>query len=186
MTEDQQILDWLKDPSKKEAAFRLLISKYKERLYWHIRKMVINHEDADDILQNSLIKIWNGLDSFRAESSLFTWLYRIATNESITFLNQQKRRSLPSLNDGNEFLVENLESDPYFDGDEWQLLLQKAIAILPDKQRLVFNMKYFEEIKYEDMAKILDTSVGALKASYHHAVKKVEEYLKTHETKIDS
>lgn len=184
MTEDQQILDWLKDPSKREPAFRLLISKYKERLYWHIRKIVINHDDADDVLQNSLIKVWNGLDNFRAESSLFTWLYRITTNESITFLNQRNRRMLPGLNEANEFLVENLESDPYFDGDEWQILLQKAIAALPDKQRLVFNMKYFDEIKYEDMAKILDTSVGALKASYHHAVKKVEEYLKTYETRI--
>lgn len=186
MTEDQQILDWLKDPSKRESAFRLLISNYKERLYWHIRKIVLNHDDADDVLQNSLIKVWNGLDSFRAESSLFTWLYRIATNESITFLNQRNRKVLPSLNEANEFLVENLESDPYFDGDEWQMLLQKAIAVLPDKQRLVFNMKYFDEIKYEDMAKILDTSVGALKASYHHAVKKVEEYLKIHESRIDS
>jgi RNA polymerase sigma-70 factor (ECF subfamily) len=186
MTEDQQILDWLKDPSKREMAFRLLISKYKERMYWHIRKIVLNHDDADDILQNSLIKIWNGMDSFRAESSLFTWLYRIATNESITFLNQRKRRILPSINEGNEFLVNNLESDPYFDGDEWQMLLQKAIATLPEKQRLVFNMKYFDEVKYEDMAKILDTSVGALKASYHHAVRKVEEYLKTHESRIDT
>lgn len=186
MTEDQQILDWLKDPSQREPAFTLLISTYKERLYWHIRKIVLNHEDADDVLQNSLIKVWNGLESFRAESSLFTWLYRIATNESITFLNQRNRRMLPGLNDANEFLVENLESDPYFDGDEWQMLLQKAIAVLPDKQRLVFNMKYFDEIKYEDMSEILGTSVGALKASYHHAVKKVEEYVKTHETRIDS
>lgn len=185
MIEDQQILDSLKDPSQKELAFRLLISKYKERLYWHIRKMVLNHDDADDVLQNSLIKVWNGLDLFRGESSIFTWLYRIATNESITFLNQRKRRMLPGLNEANEFLVENLESDPYFDGDEWQLLLQKAIAVLPDKQRLVFNMKYFDEVKYEDMAEILDTSVGALKASYHHAVKKVEEYLKNHESRID-
>lgn len=185
MTEDQQILDSLKDPSTKEIAFRLLISRYKERLYWHIRKIVLNHDDADDVLQNSFIKIWNGLDSFRAESSLFTWLYRIATNESITFINQRKRRILPGLNDDNEYLVANLESDAYFDGDEWQLLLQKAIAVLPDKQRLVFNMKYFDGIKYEDMARILDTSVGALKASYHHAVRKVEEYLKTHESGVN-
>lgn len=181
MTNDQQILDSLKDPSTKELAFRHLISKYKERLYWHIRKIVLNHDDADDVLQNSLIKIWNGIDSFRAESSLFTWLYRIATNESITFLNQRKRRMMTGLTDINEYLIENIESDTYFDGDEWQLLLQKAIAILPDKQRLVFNMKYFDEIKYEDMSVILETSVGALKASYHHAVKKVEEYVKTHE-----
>ena len=148
--------------------------------------MVLNHDDADDVLQNTLIKVWNGIDTFRAESSIFTWLYRIATNESITFLNQRKRRMMPGLNDVNEYLLENLESDTYFDGDEWQLLLQKAIATLPDKQRLVFNMKYFEEIKYEDMSAILETSVGALKASYHHAVKKVEEYVKTHEPGIGS
>ena len=178
MTNDHQILDSLKDPSTKEIAFKHLISKYKERLYWHIRKMVLNHDDADDVLQNTFIKIWNGLDSFRAESSLFTWLYRIATNESITFLNQQKRKSMTSLRDENEYLIENLESDTYFDGDEYQLILQKAIAKLPDKQRLVFNMKYFDEIKYEEMSEILETSVGALKASYHHAVKKIEEYLK--------
>lgn len=186
MSDDQQILESLKDPSTKEIAFRHLISKYKERLYWHIRKIVLNHEDADDVLQNSMIKIWNGLDTFRAESSLFTWLYRIATNESITFLNQRKRRMSTSLNEENEYLVENLESDPYFDGDEWQLLLQKAIAMLPDKQRLVFNMKYFDEIKYEDMAVILDTSVGALKASYFHAVRKVEEYVKANESNLGS
>lgn len=184
MTDDQQIVESLKDPSTREMAFRHLISKYKERLYWHIRKIVLNHDDADDVLQNSMIKIWNGLDSFRGESSLFTWLYRIATNESLTFLNQRKRRMATSLTEENEYLVENLESDTYFDGDEWQLLLQKAIAVLPEKQRLVFNMKYFDEIKYEDMAVILETSVGALKASYFHAVRKVEEYVKVHETKI--
>ncbi len=185
MTNDQQILDSLKDPSTKELAFRHLISTYKERLYWHIRKIVMNHDDTDDVLQNSFIKIWNGIDSFRGESSLFTWLYRIATNESITFLNQRKRKMMSSLTDENEYLIENLESDTYFDGDEWQMLLQKAIAILPEKQRLVFNMKYFDEIKYEEMSEILGTSVGALKASYHHAVKKVEEYVKSHETRID-
>lgn len=186
MTNDQQILDGLKDPRAKELAFRQLISRYKERLYWHIRKMVMNHEDADDVLQNTLIKIWNGIDSFRAESSLFTWLYRIATNESITFLNQRKRRFMPSLSDENQYLIDNMESDPYFDGDEWQKLLQKAILRLPEKQRLVFNMKYFDEIKYEDMSEILQTSVGALKASYHHAVKKIEEYVTSQETRIDN
>ncbi len=185
MTNDQQILDSLKDPATKEIAFRHLISKYKERLYWHIRKMVLNHDDTDDVLQNTFIKIWNGLDSFRGESSLFTWLYRIATNESITFLNQKKRKSMASLSDENEYLVSNLESDAYFDGDHWQMLLQKAIATLPDKQRLVFNMKYFDDLKYEDMSKILETSVGALKASYHHAVKKVEEFLTKNETSPD-
>ena len=184
MTNDQQILDCLKDPSKKELAFRQLISKYKERLYWHIRKIVLNHDDADDVLQNTFIKIWNGLDSFRAESSLFTWLYRIATNESITFLNQRKRKTTTNLSEENEYLINNLESDTYFDGDHWQMLLQKAIALLPEKQRIVFNMKYFDEIKYEDMSEILETSVGALKASYHHAVKKIEEYVKLNEIQI--
>ncbi len=184
MTNDQQILDCLKDPSKKELAFRQLISKYKERLYWHIRKIVLNHDDADDVLQNTFIKIWNGLDSFRAESSLFTWLYRIATNESITFLNQRKRKTTTSLSEENSYLINNLESDTYFDGDHWQMLLQKAITHLPEKQRIVFNMKYFDEIKYEDMSEILETSVGALKASYHHAVKKIEEYVKLNEIRI--
>jgi RNA polymerase sigma-70 factor (ECF subfamily) len=185
MTDDFQILESLKDSSTKEIAFRHLISKYKERLYWHIRKIVLNHDDTDDVLQNTFIKIWNGIDNFRAESSLFTWLYRIATNESITFLNQRKRKLTTSLNDENQYLIDNLEGDSYFDGDNWQMLLQKAIATLPEKQRLVFNMKYFDEIKYEDMSQILETSVGALKASYHHAVKKVEEYVKSHETRIE-
>lgn len=185
MTDDLKILESLKDPSTKELAFRHLISKYKERLYWHIRKIVLNHDDTDDVLQNSFIKIWNGIDGFRAESSLFTWLYRIATNESITFLNLRKRKSMSGLGDESQYLIDNLESDTYFDGDAWQLLLQKAIATLPEKQRLVFNMKYFDEIKYEEMSQILETSVGALKASYHHAVKKVEEYVKSHETRIE-
>lgn len=185
MTNDQQILDSLKDISTREIAFRHLISKYKERLYWHIRKIVLSHDDADDVLQNTFIKIWNGIDMFRGESSLFTWLYRIATNESITFLNQRKRKSMPSLTEENEYLMDNLESDPYFDGDHWQMLLQRAIALLPDKQRLVFNMKYFDEIKYEEMSEILETSVGALKASYHHAVKKIEEYMKSQDTQMD-
>ena len=184
MANDQQILDSLKNPLTKDLAFRQLISTYKERLYWHIRKIVLNHEDTDDVLQNTFIKIWNGIDSFRAESSLFTWLYRIATNESITFLNNRKRKMMSSLADGNEYLVGNLESDSYFDGDEWQMILQKAIAVLPDKQRIVFNMKYYDEIKYEDMSEILGTSVGALKASYYHAVKKIEEYVKTKATEI--
>lgn len=185
MTDDQQILDSLRNPATKELAFRQLISKYKERLYWHIRKILLNHDDTDDVLQNTFIKIWNGLDTFRAESSLFTWLYRIATNESITFLNQRKRKMMSSLTDESEYLIGNLESDSYFDGDEWQMILQKAIATLPEKQRLVFNMKYYDEIKYDEMSEILGTSIGALKASYHHAVKKVEEYVKSHETRID-
>ncbi len=185
MTNDQQIIESLKNPASKEAAFRLLISTYKERIYWHVRKILLNHDDTDDVLQNTFIKVWNGLDTFRGESSIFTWLYRIATNESITFLNQRKRRMISELSDETEYLLENLESDEYFDGDEWQKLLQKAIAQLPEKQRLVFNMKYFDEIKYEDMSEILETSVGALKASYHHAVRKIEEYVKLYETKVE-
>jgi len=185
MNEEGHILDNLKNPATKEAAFKLLISMYKEKLYWHIRKILLNHEDSDDVLQNTLIKIWNGIDLFRGESSLFTWIYRIATNESITFLNQRKRKALASLTNENEYLVNQLESDVYFDGDEWQMILQMAVASLPDKQRLVFNMKYFDDIKYEEMSEILGTSVGALKASYHHAVKKVEDYVKANETSVE-
>lgn len=175
---DLKIIADLKDANKRDLAFHVLVKTYQERLYWHIRKMVMNHDDADDILQNTFMKVWRSIDSFREESSLFTWLYRIATNESITFLNSKKKKSLMSLSEENGYLMENLTSDPYFEGDEIQRKLQEAILRLPEKQRIVFNMKYFDEVKYEDMAKILDTSVGALKASYHHAAKKVEEFIK--------
>ncbi|MFV0590035.1 MAG: RNA polymerase sigma factor [Draconibacterium sp.] len=175
---DQHIIADLKDENKRNLAFHVLVKTYQERLYWHIRKIVLNHDDADDVLQNTFMKVWRNIDSFREESSLFTWLYRIATNESITFLNSKKRKSLVPLNEESEYLLENLMSDPYFEGDRIQMKLQEAIVRLPDKQRLVFNMKYFDDMKYDDMADILDTSVGALKASYHHAVKKVEDYLK--------
>ncbi len=175
---EQQIIAGLRDESKREDAFQLLIRKYQERLYWHIRKIVISHDDTNDVLQNTFLKAWKNIDHFRAESSLFTWFYRIATNESITFLNSKKKRNMVPMSDDNQYLQDNLLSDPYFEGDAIQLKLQQAILRLPDKQRLVFNMKYFDELKYEEMSKILDTSVGALKASYHHAVKKIEEYLK--------
>ena len=161
-----------------ESGFRLIVEKYTERLYWHIRKILISHEDTDDVLQNTFLKVWNGLGSFRQKSGLFTWLYRIATNEALSFLNQKKRRSLISFEGGVEKqLSGSLDADEYFDGDELQLKLQKALLTLPEKQRLVFNMKYFDEIKYEDMAEILGTSVGALKASYHHAIRKIEKYI---------
>ena len=176
--DDSGIIADLKQENKKDLAFHMLVKKYQERLYWHIRKIVMNHEDADDVLQNTFVKVWKSIDKFREESSLYTWLYRIATNESISFINSNKRRNFMPMNDVSEYLVKNLESDPYFEGDEIQLKLQKAILKLPEKQRLVFNMKYFDEMKYEDMSKILDTSVGALKASYFHAAKKIEEYLK--------
>ena len=163
-------------------AFHVLVKTYQERLYWHIRKIVMNHDDTDDVLQNTFLKAWRNIDKFREESSLFTWLYRIATNESITFLNSKKRKGgMVATGDENEYLMGNLAADPYFNGDEIQLKLQQAILRLPEKQRLVFNMKYFDEIKYDDMAKVLDTSVGALKASYHHAVKKIEDYLKNND-----
>jgi len=175
---DQKIIADLKDTNKRDLAFHILVKTYQERLYWHIRKMVMNHDDADDILQNTFMKVWRSIDTFREESSLFTWLYRIATNESITFLNSKKKKSLMPLTEESDYLMDNLMSDPYFEGEAIQLKLQQAILRLPEKQRIVFNMKYFEEMKYEDMAKILDTSVGALKASYHHAAKKVEDYIK--------
>jgi len=179
MTEDQQLLDDLKNEKKKQQAFRLLVGKYKERLYWHIRKIVMNHEDADDILQETFIKVWKNISSFRSDSGLYTWLYRIATNESLSFLSQKKRKFSDNSEEINDYLIENLKADPYFSGDDIQLKLQKAIAQLPEKQRLVFNMRYFDEVKYKDMEKILGTSEGALKASFHHAMKKIEIFLKT-------
>lgn len=178
MQNDRNIIEQLQDAATKDAAFQELVRTYQERLYWHIRKIVISHEDTDDVLQNTFLKVWKNIHNFREESSLFTWLYRIATNESISHLNAKKRRNIFSTNETSDFLMENLTSDPYFSGDEIQMKLQEAILRLPEKQRLVFNMRYYDELKYEDMSKILDTSVGALKASYHHAVKKVEDYLK--------
>jgi len=177
-SEDSALITELKDRNQRDLAFHKLVKKYQERLYWHIRKMVLNHDDTDDILQNTFIKVWKSIDNFREESSLFTWLYRIATNETITFINSKKRRTMLPLSDATDYLRDNLISDPYFEGDKIQMKLQEAILLLPEKQRLVFNMKYFDEIKYEEMSQILETSVGALKASYHHAAKKIEKYLK--------
>ena len=176
--DDLDIIADLKQKNKRDLAFHILVKKYQERLYWHIRKMVVRHEDADDVLQNTFVKVWRNIDSFREESSLYTWLYRIATNESISFINSNKRRNYIPINDANDYMVKSIVSDPYFEGDEIQMKLQKAILNLPEKQRIVFNMKYFDEMKYEDMSQILNTSVGALKASYFHAARKIEEYLK--------
>ncbi len=175
---DRDLIASLKDETTRERAFQTLVKIYQERLYWHIRKIVMNHEDADDVLQNTFVKVWRSINNFREESSLYTWLYRIATNESLTLVHANKRRSLMPMNDASEFLMNNLTSDPYFEGNEIQKKLQEAILQLPEKQRIVFNMKYFDEMKYEDMSQILNTSVGALKASFHHAVKKVEEFIK--------
>lgn len=169
----------LQDPAKSGEAFRELIAQYKERLYWHIRNIVKNHDDTDDILQNTFLKIFRNIDKFKGESKLYSWMYRIATNESITFLNKKSRRLQITSEELQDQILSNLESDVYFEGDEIQLKLQKAIATLPEKQQQVFNMKYFQELKYREMADILETSEGALKASYHIASKKIEEFLKT-------
>ncbi len=175
MIDEEKLLEELRSPLTSRRAFSRIVSEYSERLYWQIRKMVFSHDDANDILQDVFVKAWTNLDNFRGDAKLTTWLYRIAINESITFLNKKRAQNNVSIDDGDTFLLNTLESDEYFDGDSAQTQLQKAILTLPDKQRLVFQMKYFEEMKYEDMSEILGTSVGALKASYHHAVKKIEK-----------
>ncbi|GAA4961248.1 RNA polymerase sigma factor [Algibacter aquimarinus] len=177
MTDEAELVIQLKSDTQKEQAFRDLITLFKERLYWHIRNIVKSHDDADDVLQNTFIKIFKNIDNFKGDSKLFSWMYRIATNESITFINKKAKRLQTTNEEVQQLAINNLTSDVYFEGDAIQLKLQKAIATLPEKQQLVFNMKYFEDIKYKDMADILDTSEGALKASYHIAVKKIEAYL---------
>ncbi len=169
----------LQESSTAQEAFRELISVYKERLYWHIRNMVKDHDDTDDILQNTFVKIFRNIGQFKGDSKLYSWMYRIATNEAITFLNKKARRLHITSEELQNQIIDNLESDVYFEGEEIQIKLQKAIATLPQKQQQVFNMKYFEELKYREMAEILGTSEGALKASYHIATKKIEDYLKS-------
>ncbi len=177
---ENKLVERLHNEKTQQAAFAELVKEFSEPLYWQIRKIVLSHDDANDVLQNTFIKIWTSIDNFRGgDSKLSTWLYRIAINESITFLNKQRSANNVSMDDVDSFLVSKLEGDEYFDGDEAQLKLQKAILTLPEKQRIVFNLKYFDEMKYEEMSEILETSVGALKASYHHAVKKIEEFLST-------
>lgn len=167
----------LQDPSKRRAAFSRIVTLYGEKLYWQIRKMVLSHDDADDILQNTFLKAWSNLDYFRGEAKISTWLFKIAINECITFINKQRQQNNISIDDTDVFLLERLKSDEFFCGDDIQLKLQEAILRLPEKQRLVFNMKYFDDMKYDEISEIVGTSVGALKASYHYAVKKIEEYL---------
>ncbi len=179
MLKEITFIEQLKNPVSQEKAFRELISLYKERLYWHIRKIVISHDDTDDVLQNTFIKVFNNINKFKGDSKLYSWMYRIATNESITHLNKKAKINKIDNPTLQLQMVENLQADVYFDGDEIQIKLQKALATLPEKQRLVFNMKYFDNMKYNDISEILDTSVGALKASYHHARKKIEKYLTT-------
>lgn len=176
-TGEEELMFQLNQANTKAAAFSMVVRKYQERLYWHIRKMVLSHDDTNDILQNTFLKAWKGIDNFRGDSLISTWLYKIATNETLTFLANKRMRNITSMDELEEVLAQNLEADKYFDGDEAQLKLQKAILTLPEKQRLVFNMKYFDDLTYEEMEAILDTSVGALKASYHIAVKKIEKYL---------
>jgi RNA polymerase sigma factor (sigma-70 family) len=175
---DKELLSLFRNPDHKSYAFNLIVRKYQERLYWHIRKIVIGHDDTDDLLQNTFLKAWKGMENFRGESQIYTWLYRIATNEALSFLKEKRKKFFLPLVDVEKELSSNLESDSYFNGDQIQLKLQKAILKLPEKQRLVFNMRYFDQMKYEDISQVLDTSVGALKASYHHAAKKIENMLK--------
>ena len=174
---EREVLALLQDESTQKRGFEMIVAQYSEQLYWQIRRMVLSHDDANDLLQNTFIKAWMSIDYFRAEAKLSTWLYKIAINECITFLNRQRVQNNVSIDDTDVFLLERLKGDEYFDGDAAQMKLQKAILTLPEKQRAVFNMKYFDDMKYEDMSEIFGTSVGALKASYHHAVKKVEEFL---------
>ena len=179
MQEEKEFIEQLLNPKTQNQAFQKLLRNYQRPLYNHIRNIVLNHDDADDVLQNTFVKVFQYLKNFKGESKLFSWMYRIATNEAITFINQKAKRNGTTSEAIQNKIVDNLQADTYFDGNEIQFKLQKAILLLPEKQQLVFKMKYYEEIKYEDMSEILGTSVGALKASYHHAVKKIEEYMKT-------
>jgi len=178
--DDSELLMAFNDEATKENAFGLILKKYQERLYWHIRRMVASHEDTNDVLQNMFIKVWKGLHNFREDSQLYTWLYRIATNECLTFLEQQKKRSSLSMTEMEESLGNKIKADENFDASRLEWQLQIAIQKLPERQRLVFNLRYYDEMPYQEMSKILETSEGALKASYHHAAKKIEEYFKSH------
>ena len=178
MQDEKLFISDLINPKTQNEAFKKLIQEYQKPLYYHIRNIVLNHDDADDVLQNTFIKVFSNIQNFKGESKLYSWMYRIATNESLSFIEQRAKKQGISTEEIQTKMINRLESDVYFEGDEFQLKLQKAIATLPEKQQLVFKMKYFEELKYENISEILDTSVGALKANYHHAVKKIEDYLK--------
>jgi len=180
LKDEKAFIRELLDPKTQQQAFGVLLHTYQKPLYHHIRNIVLNHDDADDVLQNTFVKVFQYLKDFKGESKLFSWMYRIATNEAITHLNQKAKRQGFTSAEFQEKAIQQLESDVYFEGDAFQIQLQKAIATLPEKQQLVFKMKYFQELKYEEISEILGTSVGALKASYHHAVKKIEDYINTH------
>ena len=178
--DDIELLNQFRVPATREKAFTAILKKYQEKLYWHIRRMVVDHEDANDVLQNMFIKVWKGLDNFREDSQLYTWLYRIATNESLSFLEQQKRRASVSMDEEEHSLSNKLKADKYFDANKLEWKLQLAIQQLPEKQRIVFNLRYYDEMPYEQMSRVLETSEGALKASYHHAAKKIEDFILNH------
>ena len=178
--DDQEFLQSFKNPATRELAFTGMVKKYQEKTYWHIRRIVVDHEDANDILQNVFIKIWRGLDNFREDSQLYTWIYRIATNECLSFLEQKKKRAALSLDSGDGLLAEQIKAEKNFDSGKLEWKLQLAIQELPEKQRIVFHLRYYDEMPYGEMSKILETSEGALKASYHHAVKKIENYILNH------
>lgn len=176
--DDKELLNQFKEPATKERAYTVIIKKYQEKLYWHVRRMVVDHDDANDVLQNVFIKVWKALENFREDSQLYTWLYRIATNESLSFLEQQKKKAAVSLSDVESGLSNKVRASENFDGNRLEWKLQLAIQQLPERQQLVFNLRYYDEMPYEEMSRILETSEGSLKASYHHAAKKIEEFIK--------
>jgi RNA polymerase sigma factor (sigma-70 family) len=177
---DNEILALFREPATKEKAFNMLVKKFQERLYWLIRRMVVDHDDANDVMQNVFIRVWNALANFREDAQLYTWLYRIATNECLTFLEQQKKKATVSINDLESGLSNKIRADKDFDSNKLEWKLQLAIQQLPDKQRVVFTLRYYDEMPYEEMSQVLETSAGALKASYHHAVKKIEDFILNH------
>jgi RNA polymerase sigma-70 factor (ECF subfamily) len=182
VVEEKELVVALQSEQHREAAFKSLVSNYKERLYWHIRKIVLDHDDTDDVLQNTFIKVFKNIHRFKGDSKIFTWMYRIATNESLTFIQKKAKMKNISMESAKELAISKLESDVYFEGDAIQIQLQKAIGTLPHKQQLIFNLKYFDDLTYQELSEILDTSVGGLKSSYHIAVKKITAYLKSNET----
>lgn len=177
---EKEIVVLLQDPARQREAFARIVKEYSEQLYWQIRRLVLTHDDANDILQNTFIKAWTNIEYFRGDAKMSTWLYRIALNECLTFLNKQRASQQLSIDEAEIEMMNQLESDTYFDGDETQKIFLQAVKQLPDKQQMIFNLKYFKEMKYEEISEILGTSIGALKASYHHAVKKIESFLEKH------
>ncbi|MEO8884420.1 MAG: sigma-70 family RNA polymerase sigma factor [Mucilaginibacter sp.] len=177
VVDDAEILSKFQDERTRNEAFKILLNKYQQKIYWHVRRMVIDHDDADDLVQDVFIKVWKNLAGFRNDAQLYTWMYRIATNECITFLNKKKQKNNISLDDVDYELADTLSESDYFTGDQIQKKLQQALLTLPEKQKLVFNMKYYDDMKYEEISEVLGTSVGALKASFHLAVKKIEAHL---------